>query len=104
MIHKKMLGVLAIGTLVGLSVQPSGAKTVTPDNEERVLVSSERAAAEVAPPRVRTAHRQCVTGAAGIRFTAADTSIATVGAVACRLKTRSTASAHPRHLACVSSS
>jgi hypothetical protein len=58
MINKKTLGLLAIGTLVGLSVQPSGAKTVTPGDEERVLVSSERAAAEVAPPRARTAHRQ----------------------------------------------
>ena len=57
MIRKKVLGVLAIGTLVGLSVPPSGAETVTPGNEGRVLVS-ERAAAEVAPPRARTAHRQ----------------------------------------------
>jgi hypothetical protein len=58
MIRKKMLGVLAIGTLVGLAPQPSGARTVTAGNEQRVLVSSEKAAAEVAPPRVRTARRQ----------------------------------------------
>jgi hypothetical protein len=57
MIHKKMLGVFLIGGLVGLTAQPSGAGAVAPGDRDLVLASSEKAAAEVRPPRARAAHR-----------------------------------------------
>ena len=58
MIRKKMLGVLVIGGLVGLTAPPSGAGALTRGDGDRVLVSSEKAAAAALPPRPRAAHRR----------------------------------------------
>jgi hypothetical protein len=57
MIRKKMLGVLLIGGLVGLTAQPSGAGAVTPGDRDLVLASSEKAAAEVRSPGARPVNR-----------------------------------------------
>jgi hypothetical protein len=57
MIRKKILGVL-VGGLVGLTAQPSGAGAlITPGDGDRVLVSSEKAAAAAPSLRPRAAHR-----------------------------------------------
>jgi hypothetical protein len=57
MIRKKMLGVLIIGGLVGLTAQPSGAGALPAGNGDRVLVLSEKAASASRPPSPRAAHR-----------------------------------------------
>ncbi len=50
---KTTFGVLAIGGLVGLIAVPSGAAAFTAAEGSRMLVSSDKAATEVAPPRPR---------------------------------------------------
>jgi hypothetical protein len=57
MIRRKMLGVLIIGGLVGLTAQPSGAGVLTPGGGDRVLVSSGKAALAALPRSPRAAHR-----------------------------------------------
>jgi hypothetical protein len=57
MIRKKMLGVFIVGGLVGLTAQPSGAGALTPNDGDRVLVSSEKAASAAPPRSPRATHR-----------------------------------------------
>jgi len=55
---KTTFGVLAIGGLVGLIAVPSGAAAFTAAEGNRILVSSDKPATEVAPlrPRARAGH------------------------------------------------